>query len=135
MNQWIIFSFATIILWGLWGFFAKLASLHIQPKAVYIYELLGALIVGIVVLAVGVKPETNVQGMFWGVLTGIVMGLGHFSFFYAASKGKVSIVTTLTALYPLVTLILAVLILREVITIREGAGVFFALIAVGLLST
>jgi transporter family protein len=50
------------------------------------------------------------------------------------SGGKASIVTPFTALYPLVVVFLAPLVLHESITILQGVGIVCALIAVVLLS-
>ena len=54
-------------------------------------------------------------------------------YFIAADKGKASTVVTLTALYPLVTLILSYLLLSESINLKQFFGVVFALIAIYLL--
>jgi transporter family protein len=45
------------------------------------------------------------------------------------SKGKASVVITMTALYPLVTILLSFFFLRETITIKQGIGILFALLA------
>ena len=60
--------------------------------------------------------------------------LGALFFLHAVSKQKASIVVTATALYPLITIILACLILKEPITLKQGIGIIFALIAMILLT-
>jgi len=54
--------------------------------------------------------------------------------FALSSGGKASIVVPMTALYPVITIVLSVAILREQITPVHGAGVALALVAVVLLS-
>jgi transporter family protein len=49
--------------------------------------------------------------------------------------GKASIIVPLTALYPLIVVLSAPIILRETITRLQGGGVLCALVAVFLLST
>jgi transporter family protein len=49
--------------------------------------------------------------------------------------GKASIVVPLTALYPIVVLLLGPLILKETITRLQGVGVLCALVSVFLLSS
>lgn len=62
--------------------------------------------------------------------------LGAWALFAAMkSGGKASIVAPLTALYPLVVVLVAPVILHESINLLQGAGVVCALIAVVLLST
>jgi transporter family protein len=68
-------------------------------------------------------------------LTGVAGTLGTLFLLYALRQGgKASLVVPITALYPLVTIILAVLLLRERVTIQQGIGMALAVIAVVLLS-
>jgi transporter family protein len=70
------------------------------------------------------------------LLSGVFNALGAWAVFAAMkSGGKASIVSPLTALYPLVVVLLAPLILHESITLLQAAGVICALTAVVLLST
>ena len=49
------------------------------------------------------------------------------------SRGKASVVITMTALYPLVTILLSFIFLRETIAIKQGIGIMLALLAMLLL--
>jgi len=51
-----------------------------------------------------------------------------------ASQGKASIITPLAALYPVVSVPIAILFLGERISLREAAGIFLALGSVAALS-
>jgi transporter family protein len=62
------------------------------------------------------------------------MWLGIITFSFALSTGgKASIVVPLTALYPIVTIVLGVAILKEQLTPTHGLCIVFALVAVILL--
>ena len=62
--------------------------------------------------------------------------LGAWALFAAMkSGGQASIVSPLTALYPLVVVLIAPVVLRESVTLLQGIGVLCALAAVVLLST
>ena len=136
MNSWVIFAILAMIVWGFWGFFPKLATNYISPKSVLVYEVIGAIIVGVAVLfLVNFKPEVNAKGITFAILTGIAGTLGALFFIFAVSRGETSVVVTTTALYPLVTITLAFLILKEPITIKQGVGMIFAFAAMMLLST
>jgi len=50
MNDWVIFAILALLVWGFWGFFPKLATNYISPKSVLVYEVIGAIIVGVAVL-------------------------------------------------------------------------------------
>ncbi len=136
MNGWFVFAVLALLLWGLWGFFPKLATNYIRPESVLVYEVVGSVAIGLLALyLVGFRPETQVNGVVYGVLTGVFLTLGSLFFLFAISKGKASVVVTMTALYPVVTILLAFLILREPITLRQGLGILLALVAMWLFST
>ena len=54
-------------------------------------------------------------------------------YFLATHSGLLSIVAVLTSLYPAVTVLLAVGILRESISRRQAVGLVLAMLAVGLI--
>ncbi|MBI4150475.1 EamA family transporter [Candidatus Woesearchaeota archaeon] len=135
MEEWLMYSILALIVFGFWGFFPKLAGNYISPKSVMLYEVLGAIIIGMGVLfLVNFKPETHPYGILFGILTGIAATLGSLFYIFAVRYKQVSIVVTMTALYPVITILLAFLFLNESITIRQGIGMVFALIAIVLFS-
>lgn len=136
MPMWLFYSILALIIYGFWGFFPKLAVNHIRPMSALIYEVSGALVVGLCCLFfVDFRPDFNPKGMLFAVLTGICGMLGTLFFFAAASKGKISVVVSLTALYPLITIFLAAIFLKESLSLKQIMGMIFALIAIYLLSS
>ena len=136
MNDWLIFAILAMLVWGFWGFFPKLATNYLSPKSVLVYEVIGAVIVGVVVLfLVNFKPEVNAKGITFAILTGIAGSMGALFFIFAVSRGETSVVVTTTALYPLITIALAFLILKEPVTLKQGVGMIFAFAAMILLSS
>lgn len=134
-GEWLIFSFLALFLWGIWGFISKIANTYMSPSSVYLYGSIGALLVTVFsLLFLGFKLETHAKGIIYGLIAGISGGAGVVFFYFAMKEGKASIVVTLTALYPLVTLVLSFLILKEDITFRQTIGIFLAIIAMVLLS-
>jgi transporter family protein len=131
INVWYISAIAALMLWGLWGFFPKITTAYINPKSALVWEAVGTAIVGIVVLTmIGFKPEAHTKGILFGVLTGVFGLLGALAFLFAVSKGKASVVVTITALYPMVVILLSYFFLHETITVKQGIGIGFALVAV-----
>jgi transporter family protein len=64
------------------------------------------------------------------------LGLGgSFAYVYAIAKGPVGIISVFTALYPILTVLLAYSILHEPISVKQAIGICFALVAIFLLST
>lgn len=135
MESWLIPASAALIIYGLWGFFPKLAVTYINPASALIYEVAGAMLVGLLTLFwVGFQPESHPRGILFAVLTGVAGMLGTLCFFAAASRGKLSVVVSMTALYPLITILLAAIFLREPITVKQILGMFCALAAILLLT-
>src|SRR6266705_4018999 len=62
-------------------------------------------------------PRTNTaidrRGIFWFIAVGICNGLGVLAMYAALNRGQVSVVSPLVATYPLFTLLLSALFLRE----------------------
>lgn len=136
MTQWLPAALMALFSFGLWGLFTKLAITHIDSKSALIYQTAGVLIVGLFTLSlINFKPATDLKGLSFGLLTGLTYGVGCLFYFIAADKGKIMTVVTLTALYPLVTILLSYLLLREGINLKQCLGIVFALIAIYLMAS
>jgi transporter family protein len=130
MQTWFIFALAALLLWGVWGLFPKLATNYLSPASVMVFSGIGNVLVLIVVLVfLNFRPDVHPQGITFAILAGLLGTLGTIPFLYAISKGKASVVVPMTSLYPLVTIVLSLLILREPMTLKQGVGIVLALIA------
>lgn len=133
--NWLLPAFISLFCFGLWGFLTKLATLYIDEKSGYIYQGLGVAIIALILLvSMKFKPASNPKGLLLALCSGLATGAGCVAYFYAASKGKISTVVTLAALYPVITIILAFLILQETIHPKQAIGIVFALIAIYLMA-
>jgi transporter family protein len=127
MDNWFLWTVLAMITFGAWGFFPKLAVSYISPQSAIIYQVIGGLLVGIIGLAsVKFKPDMHPMGILYALLTGITGVLG--------SRGQISIVVSLTALYPIITILLAIIFLHETLVLKQYIGLGFALAAIFLLT-
>lgn len=134
--SWLSASLLALLSFGLWGFFTKLAVIHIDSKSALIYQTIGVAIIGVLALGMmNFKPANDMKGLGYAILTGLAYGVGCLFYFIAASKGKIITVVTLTALYPLIAIILAYLVLKETVNMKQCAGIVLALAAILLMST
>jgi transporter family protein len=135
MQIWMLYAGLSLTFWGLWGYFGKMASATMPAKSVFIVEAVVAVLVAAVWLAAsGFKMQSDPKGLFWAALTGLTLGLGQLFFFLALSRGKASLVFGITALYPLITIALALALLKEQVTWTQGLGILLAAIALPLMS-
>lgn len=134
IRSWILPALATFVFWGLWGFLPKITTRYLSPRSAVLYEVIGGLLFGIV--AIGIfrfRPDYHPVGTALGLITGTIGFLGAFAFLQAVSAGRVSLVVSFTALYPALSILLAVIFLGESISLRQGVGVILALIAMLLI--
>ena len=137
MPSWLFYSLLTIVLWGLWGVASKVASAGVDANTNQVLFTIGILPLILITLrsprlAAGTQRKL---GITWAFITGLLGGTGNIAFFRALiTGGKVSIVVPATALFPVVTVILATTILHERLGKIQILGFVLALAAIYLLS-
>lgn len=134
--NWLGFSLIAAGLWGLWGFLSKVATMQLPAGAVFLISVVGYVAVtGYLAVIKGLAIPWHLGGLAAALGAGICMAFGLLFFFKALAEGVAAdLVVPLTALYPLVTVILSWTLLREGLSLRQLAGVALALPAVWLLS-
>lgn len=134
-GEWFSYALGALALWGFWGFFPKIATKTVDARSATVYSLLGGLIIGILVLwSLGFKPQYTPSGFAFAFLTGFTGSLGSYFFFKAVSRGPVASIICLTALYPVISLILALIFLKEPVTVKQWSGVALAIVSMALVS-
>ena len=141
LPKWLLWSLITIVLWGTWGLVSKVASAGMDA---YVNQLLytAGLAPLLVFVALTVHKrgsqdprENRAMGVFWAFFTGILGGVGNFFFFQAmVVGGKASVVAPVTALFPMITVLLALIFLHERLGRVQWAGLALAFVAIYLLS-
>jgi transporter family protein len=135
MRPWIFPAMFTFIFWGLWGFIPKITTRYISPTSAIVYEALIGLPVALIIMAfVGFQVQTEPRGVILASITGVLGILGAFAYLVAVTRGPVSLVTSLTALAPALTILLAMVFLGETLIVRQWVGIGMALVAVILIA-
>ena len=126
---------AAIGLWGLYGIAFKLASDRLSTVAGQLLSTAGLLLPALFLIGSVVRERRSTGGLLIGFISGICGALGNFALLAAlGAGGQAAIVFPLTALYPLVTVIIAVLFMRERAHRVQVIGIVLAIVAVLLLS-
>ena len=129
--KWFWYSILCVLCWGAWVLCSKLGSNEISASAMQFLFAFGFIPVALLVLVLKpVKFERSVKGILYSLGNGVLAGIGGLTLFAAyRSGGNTSVITAATALYPLITVVLAILILRERLTWLQIVGLGFAVVA------
>ncbi len=129
--KWFWYSIVCVLCWGAWTILEKMASTEIPQATVQFLFTFGALPVAVVLLtARGFKLEKSPKGILYGLGNGVLAGVGNVALAGAyRTGGNTSVITAATAMYPMMTVVLAVTILRERLTNIHKLGLLFACIA------
>ncbi len=135
MKAWIFPATATIIFWGLFGFIPKITTRYISPTSAIIYGAFAGIPVALIILAImRFQLDTEPRGVILAGITGVLGLLGALGYLVAVSRGPVSLISPITALYPALTILLAMVFLGETLVLRQWVGVGMALAAVLLIA-
>ena len=136
MPSWVTWALLATFTFGFWGYFPRLATQHLEPRTALLYQNLGTLLSSIVLLAVlEVRLTFHPRGVLFSVLTGVAGTVGTLFMLMAVNKGQTSVVIPLTAMYPVITVLLAALTLEEPITPKQFVGLGLSLVAIYLMSS
>lgn len=132
--NWVSYAILSTVLYGLWGILSKIALNHIGFASLFIYDCFVFFAGGLIALyLIDFKIETNYLGIIYSLLYGITGMLATVLFILAINKGKASLVTAITAAYPCITILIAVLVLKESISLKQCLGIALSVIGVLLI--
>lgn len=135
LPSWFICALASIFWWGLFGFLAKIGSDQVSLPELYLFFVIGMIpLVLVAIFRHRGRVETDRKGVSYGILNGVFSGLGLLAYYAAMEAGKASIVGPVTSLYPLVTVILALVLLKERLNHVQKVGVGLAISSILILS-
>src|SRR5258708_6345989 len=80
------------------------------------------------------KLDRDRAGITYGLLCGIATGVGTLGYFAALHDQDASVVTPLTGIFPVLTVVLAFVILRERLNKVQMGGMLLALASIAILS-
>jgi uncharacterized membrane protein len=140
MTRWLFWTLLTIFTWGFWAVLSKLLADEIpSPAQSQLVSTIG--IVPVVILLFLLKEHESTQfgnrrlGIWLALGSGIVSCLGSIAFFDVFSRGAKAVAATpITALYPAVTVLLAIPILKERVSWLQWVGIGLSLGAIYLLN-
>ncbi|WP_293135624.1 EamA family transporter [Microcoleus sp. bin38.metabat.b11b12b14.051] len=134
--NWLIYALICSLLYGFWGFLGKLATKSIDYKTVFVYETIGAILTTLFIFANSkdLSLDGNIAGIVSGLLIGVCGTAASLIFLKSIETGPVISVISITSLYPVISVFLSYLFLKEAITIPQFIALILAIISVILSS-
>jgi drug/metabolite transporter (DMT)-like permease len=99
-----------------------------------IARLTSAIAIGLALVALRRRPVIPTSLLPAVVLIGLLDMAGNAGFLLAEQTGSLAVASVLSSLYPVTTIVLAAMFLRERITRDHAAGIVLALLAIGLIA-
>lgn len=134
-STWYVFALTSLVLYGAWGYWGTRAAGFVNPLTLTFYSSIGVMFAGFVALMLlEFKPESSLRGNSYALLNGLANGVACIFFVAALRRGPAMPVVLITSMYPLVTLLLSLIFLKQGLTMRQSIGMVFALAALVLFS-
>jgi uncharacterized membrane protein len=133
MPRWLTWTFIALLSWGIWAVLCKLLGNALSAEQSQALSTLGMLPIFVPLLLsknVSLRDSPR-KDLFLALMGGMVTCLGNVAYYAALGRGqKVATVVSLTALYPLVTILLAVILLRERLNGVQMGGIALSFVAI-----
>lgn len=132
---WVGWSVVALVCWGTWPVLNKLALRTLEWPHLLVASWLVMTVTVLVLLANRVDPRALLsRDGALAIAAAMTSLVAVVSFYFALRSGPAATVTPLSALYPAVTVILAVAVLRESPSALQWAGMGLAIVAGFLLT-
>jgi drug/metabolite transporter (DMT)-like permease len=133
--RWLLFSVLAAFCWGVWGILAKFVSADISPFTNHILFTLGMLFTIPFIIQKCKKSTFDLKGIIWGFVAGALAVIGNVAVYQSfGSGGLAAVVIPVTNLYPLVTIVIALLVFKEKMHWMNGIGILIVVPAIIMLS-
>ena len=131
-RAWLFYAMTVTVLWGVWGALIELPEKAGFPATLG-YSVWALTMIPVAVIAlklIGWKLDYDRRSILFGMSAGFLGCGGQLILFQCLRMGPAYIVFPIISLYPVVTVLLSVVLLKESASKRSWAGIILALIAV-----
>jgi uncharacterized membrane protein len=129
------FILLNILGFGLWGFVGKIGMTTIgKYRYLFVSYLTVTVMMSVLFYASNERKIISIAEYIYPLIGGICTGIAIASYFNALENVPLSVVSSLSSLYPVITVMLSISFLSEKLTIMQVLGIILALISGFLLS-
>lgn len=135
-KPWLFYSIITTLTWGVWGALIEFPAKWGFPDTLgyIVWSLTMLPCAGVALHLAGWKIERSPLAIFLGCAVGLTGAAGQLILFRALVSGPAYIIFPIVSLYPVLTIALSIVLLRERVQFRGKIAIALALVAIGLLS-
>lgn len=133
---WLFYAMITTIFWGVWGAFIEIPEKSGFPATLgYVVWSLTMIPCSVFALSrVNWKLDHDKRSVVLGSAVGLLGAGGQLLLFQALRQGPAYIVFPIISLYPVLTIFLSLVFLRERTHLRQWTGIILAIVAMFFLS-
>jgi transporter family protein len=128
-----LLSVFALLLWGAWGFLAKVIASSMSPQSLAFWSTI-ATVIPVTVFALTDSTMKWSRPNPVALSAGLAYGLALVFFFIALRRGPASVVVPLSGMYVLLPAVLGFIFLKEPLTVTHVLGLTCAGLAVLFLS-
>ena len=135
-QPWLIYAIVTTLFWGVWGAFIEIPEKSGFPATLG-YVVWSITMIPCAIFALSIikwKLDSDRRSILLGSAVGFLGAGGQLILFHALVKVPAYLVFPIISLYPVVTVVLSVLFLKETTTKKHWYGIIAALFAIVMLS-
>jgi drug/metabolite transporter (DMT)-like permease len=134
-RSWIFYAALLIVFWGIWGAFSALPAQKYGYPDEMIYSIWALTMIIPAAFAMrGQRFDRRPQATIYGLINGLTGAGGQLVLFQALTMGPAYLIFPIVSISPAITVLMAMLLLRERVTRLATVGLVAALIAIVLFS-
>jgi drug/metabolite transporter (DMT)-like permease len=134
-RSWIFYATLLVLFWGIWGAFSALPATRYGYPDEMIYSIWALTMIIPAAFALrGQRFDRRPQATIYGLLIGLTGAGGQLLLFQALTMGPAYLIFPIVSISPAITVVMAMVLLRERISTLAAVGLVAALAAIVLFS-
>jgi len=132
-RSWIFYATLLVVFWGVWGAFSALPATKYGYPDEMIYAIWAVtMIIPAAVILRGQRWDRRPAATIYGLLIGLTGAGGQLALFQALTMGPAYLIFPIISISPAITVVMAMVLLRERIPLLAVVGLVMALAAIVL---
>jgi len=132
-RSWIFYATLLVLFWGVWGAFSALPATKYGYPDEMIYSIWAlTMIIPAAVILRGQRWDRRPAATIYGLLIGLTGAGGQLALFQALTMGPAYLIFPIISISPAITVVMAMVLLRERIPVLAVVGLVMALAAIVL---